>query len=114
MSEDQSNPFKIAIIGGGIGGLFAALSIHYQCQDTFTKNNTTIQDNFQIDIFEQTTEYKEIGIGVSLGANGVNLIRRLGLYDATRSIASISEGSWMSFHRYDNSKEIYTVKLKDV
>ncbi len=49
--------FRIAVVGGGLGGLFAALSIHHHCSS----------NDIQIDVYEQAAQYKEIGAGVAIG-----------------------------------------------
>jgi salicylate hydroxylase len=53
------------ISGGGIGGLTAALAL--------------LQRGFEVQVFEQATELKEIGAGVQLGPNGVRVLHALGL-----------------------------------
>ena len=63
----NTDSFRIAIIGGGIGGLFAALSFHHHCKNTGA--------NIQIDVYEQAAQYKEIGAGVGLGINAARLIK---------------------------------------
>lgn len=92
--------FRIAIIGGGIGGLFAALSIKHHCA----------RDDIQIDIFEQAPEYGEIGAGVGIGPNAAELLKKLGLLEATSKIAGDRHGIWLSFRRYDTGAEVYTAR----
>lgn len=91
--------FRIAIIGGGIGGLFTALCINHYCAP----------DQIQIDIYEQALEYKEIGAGVGIGPNAAELIRKIGLLDEARKIAGDRNGIWLSFRRYDTGAEVLTV-----
>jgi 3-hydroxybenzoate 6-monooxygenase len=55
----------IAICGGGIGGLAAAIALH--------------QRGFRAEVFEQAAEFKEIGAGIQLGPNVFKLFDRLGL-----------------------------------
>lgn len=96
--------FRIAIIGGGIGGLFTALCIH-NC----ASQDPQIQVQIQIDIYEQAPEYKEIGAGVGIGPNAAELIRKIGLLDETKRIAGDRSGIWLSFRRYDTGEEVLTV-----
>ncbi|KAL2867833.1 uncharacterized protein BJX67DRAFT_371797 [Aspergillus lucknowensis] len=91
--------FRIAIIGGGLGGLFAALSIHHHCGS----------QDVQIDVYEQAPEYKEIGAGVGIGPNAAALIEKLGLMEEARKIAGTRRHIWLSFRRYDNAEEVLTV-----
>jgi salicylate hydroxylase len=58
---------RIAIIGGGIGGLTLALALR--------------QRGIAADIYEQTAELTEIGAAVALSANATRELRRLGLLD---------------------------------
>ncbi|KAL1878548.1 hypothetical protein VTK73DRAFT_7889 [Phialemonium thermophilum] len=95
--------FRIAIIGGGIGGLFAALSIHHHCAS----------DDIQIDVYEQAAQYKEIGAGVAIGPNGARLIEKLGLLDEAWKIAGKRGKDWFSFRRYDNGAEVLTVPIPE-
>jgi salicylate hydroxylase len=58
-------PLKIAVIGGGIGGLTAALSLR--------------QAGFEVDVYEQAPELTQIGGGINMGPNAARVLRRLGL-----------------------------------
>jgi salicylate hydroxylase len=60
-----SVPLRISIIGGGIGGLTAALSLR--------------QAGFEVDVYEQAPELTQIGGGINMGPNAVRVLRRLGL-----------------------------------
>jgi salicylate hydroxylase len=95
--------FKIAIVGGGLGGLFAALSIHHHCPS----------NDIQIDVYEQAAQYKEIGAGVAIGPNAAKLIEKLGLLEDAWKIAGKRGKDWFSFRRYDNGDEILTVPIPE-
>lgn len=60
----------IAISGGGIGGLAAALALS--------------QRGFHVEVFEQAAEFREIGAGIQLGPNVFKMFDRLGI---TKEIA---------------------------
>ena len=49
--------FKVAIIGGSIGGLTCALSLAEQCP------------GIRIDVYEQAAQYKEISAGVGIAVS---------------------------------------------
>jgi salicylate hydroxylase len=100
---EQREPFTIAVIGGGIGGLFAALSLHHHCAAL----------GISINVYEQASEYKEIGAGVGIGINAARLIHKLGFGDAANRISGDRNGVWLSFRRSDNGAEIVTVPVKD-
>ena len=99
-----ASPFRIAIIGGGIGGLCAALSIHYQCKHL---------SNIQIDVYEQASQYSEIGAGVAVGVNAAKLLHHIGLGERLNDIAGRRDGVWISFRRYDDGAEIVTIPAND-
>jgi salicylate hydroxylase len=56
---------RIAIIGAGIGGLSAAVSLR--------------QAGFQVDVYEQAAELTEVGGGINMGPNACRVLFRLGL-----------------------------------
>jgi 5-methylphenazine-1-carboxylate 1-monooxygenase len=59
---------KLLIIGGGIGGLVTALSLN--------------QAGIDIEIFEQTQELRELGVGINLLPHAVKELAALGLLPA--------------------------------
>jgi salicylate hydroxylase len=65
---------RIAIVGGGIGGLTAALALRTRGLD--------------VTVFEQAEVLREIGAGVSLHLNAARLLKRIGLDDQLRKIGS--------------------------
>src|SRR3954466_3164941 len=56
---------RIAVIGGGIGGLTAALSLR--------------QAGFDVDLYEQAPALTHIGGGINMGPNAARVLFRLGL-----------------------------------
>src|SRR6516165_4309313 len=64
MHSMSSSP-RIAVIGAGIGGLTAALSLR--------------QRGLDVDIYEQAPELTHIGGGINMGPNAARVLRRLGL-----------------------------------
>lgn len=61
----QQAQFRIVIVGGGIGGLFAA--------------NALIAHGLQVSVYEQAPALGEIGAGVYLTPNAVRQMQRVGL-----------------------------------
>ncbi len=59
---------KIAIIGGGIGGLTTAICLEY-----FGFKNYTV--------YEQAKEFKEIGAAISLWPNALKVYKKIGIYN---------------------------------
>jgi 2-polyprenyl-6-methoxyphenol hydroxylase-like FAD-dependent oxidoreductase len=68
---------RVAIIGGGIGGLTAALALH--------------QAGIEVAVHEAAAELREIGAGVALHPNAMRVLRTLGLEDGVRKVAGTSE-----------------------
>src|SRR3954447_10130333 len=65
----QKDPkLRIGVIGGGVGGLTAALALR-RC-------------GFAVKVFERSNRDREIGAGVGLGPNAVKVFRALGLEEA--------------------------------
>nr|UBX54571.1 hypothetical protein [Aspergillus sp.] len=95
--------FRIAIIGGGLGGLFTALAIKHHCPT----------QAIEIDVYEQAPQYSEIGAGVGIGPNAAVLIEKLGLMKDALEIAGKRENIWLSFLRYDTGAGIATVNIPD-
>src|ERR1700747_3414177 len=72
--EEMPGSLRIAIVGGGIGGLTAALALRARGIDA--------------SVFEQTEVVREIGAGVSIHPNAARLLKRIGLDDQLRKIGS--------------------------
>src|SRR6185436_15633560 len=59
---------RVAVIGGGIGGLSAALAL--------------LKAGCEVHVYEQAPRFGEIGAGIQISPNASRLLRRLGLGDA--------------------------------
>lgn len=99
----EPTPFRIAVIGGGIGGLCCALSLHHHCS----------ADGLELDVYEQAAQYKEIGAGIGIGVNAAKLLHKFGIGEEVNRIAGFRNGIWISFRRYDDGEEIVTVPVDD-
>lgn len=63
---------KVAVIGGGIGGLSAALQL--------------LKQGIDIEVYEQAPRISEIGAGIQISPNASRLLHRLGLKPAMDAI----------------------------
>ena len=72
------NGKRVLIAGGGIGGLAAALAL--------------LRRGFDVDVYEQAQEQREIGAGVQLSANGIRVLHELGVHEALRALACEATG----------------------
>ncbi len=70
---------KAIIVGGGIGGLTAALCLAKQ--------------NIEVEVFEQAPDFGEIGAGIQLSPNCTRVLHHLGLEPALRKVAFLPVGS---------------------
>ena len=68
---------RVAIIGGGIGGLTAA--------------NALSRAGAEVSVYEAAGELKEIGAGVALHPNAMRVLRFIGVEDEVRKVAGRSE-----------------------
>ena len=74
----MSEQLQIAIVGGGIGGLTAALALRAR--------------GFNVTVFEQRSVLREIGAGVTIHPNAAVLLQRVGLTDGIKKIGSAVTG----------------------
>jgi len=65
---------KALVIGGGIGGLASAIALR--------------RAGFEVEVFERAPELREVGAGISLWANALSALDRLGLGDAIRQLGT--------------------------
>lgn len=80
---------KAVIVGGGIGGLAAAVAFRRR--------------GWQVEVFERAPKFAEVGAGLSIQPNGLRALDTLGLGDALRSagvadpLAGVRrvDGSWL-------------------
>ncbi|MFE6286494.1 FAD-dependent monooxygenase [Streptomyces sp. NPDC057877] len=84
------------VVGGGIGGLAAAIALH--------------RKGWRVEVLERAPRFTEIGAGISLWPNALRALRALGLDDTVRTLGSIEatgglrdrKGRWLS--RTDNTE----------
>ncbi|MFF7446564.1 MULTISPECIES: FAD-dependent monooxygenase [unclassified Streptomyces] len=84
------------IVGGGIGGLAAAIALHRR--------------GWRVEVLERAGEFTEIGAGISLWPNALHALEALGLADAVRALGAVEatggvrdgRGRWLS--RTDNAE----------
>src|ERR1051325_5626476 len=83
----QSKP-QIAVVGGGIGGLFAA--------------NALISQGLSVSVYEQAPALGEVGAGVYITPNSVRHLQRVGLGAAVAKWGALV-GPKSHYFRHDGS-----------
>jgi salicylate hydroxylase len=68
----------IAIVGGGIGGLAAALAL--------------LRRGIDVTVYEQAPELQEIGAGIQISANGTRVLHALGLAEGLAKVEVVPTG----------------------
>ena len=81
---------KVAIVGGGIGGLVLALALR--------------ERGVSLEVYEQADELREIGAAVALSANGTRELRRLGVADQVEAVSVVP--SALVIRRWDTGEII--------
>ena len=86
---------RILIVGGGIGGVTAALCL--------------AKDGHEVEVFEQDSEYAELGAGIQLSPNCTRVLHYLGLENALRNSGFRPEG--VEFRNWKSGKTIASSAL---
>src|SRR6476659_2873514 len=74
---DRAAQPPVVIVGGGIGGMAAALAL--------------AQKGVRTQVLEQASEFKEVGAGIQLGPNVFRMFDVLGLTEAVSALAVFPE-----------------------
>lgn len=95
---------SVCIIGGGIGGLSAAIALQ--------------QAGIRVNLYERVAEIKEVGAGISLWPNAVKALYKLGFKQQLEAIAFIgdggirtSSGEWLAHSHADTVRAMCGVPL---
>src|SRR5882724_3397032 len=81
---------RVAIIGGGIGGLTAA--------------NALSRAGIEVAVYEAAAELREIGAGVALHPNAMKVLRAIGVEDGVRTVAGRSQ--WQVMRNWKTGRVI--------
>ena len=87
---------KVVIVGGGIGGLTAALAFH--------------AFGWKVEVLERAAELTEIGAGIQISPNGMKVFRALGVEDRIARDAFQPEALEMRFGRSGN--QIFEIEAR--
>jgi salicylate hydroxylase len=91
---------NIAIVGGGIGGLAAALAL--------------VRRGIDVDVYEQVPELRELGAGVQTSANGTRVLHELGLKDALEKVQVLPAGKAIRLWNTGQSWKLFDFGMESV
>lgn len=97
-NSHRTNLHKIAIIGGGIGGLNAALCL--------------LQKGFDVHVYEQASSLGEVGAGIVISPNASRILHGLGL-EGELSKKGVRALEWVQ-RRWDNGRVLLKAPIGDV
>lgn len=84
----MSKKIHVAIVGGGIGGLAAAVALRHR--------------GISVAVYEQSSELREVGAGVFIYPNSLRQLERVGLGDALAGVGA-RVGSGSEYYRMDGT-----------
>ena len=94
------NKSNIAIVGGGIGGLAAALAL--------------VRRGIDVDVYEQAPELRELGAGVQISANGTRVLHALGLKEALEKVQVLPAGKAIRLWNTGQSWKLFDLGMESV
>jgi salicylate hydroxylase len=85
----------IAVIGGGIGGVAAALSL--------------LEAGFDVHVYEQTAAVRDVGAGIQISPNASRILNRIGIADetATKGVKPLA----LHQRRWDDGRTLRSTSL---
>ncbi|KAF4500917.1 Monooxygenase, FAD-binding [Fusarium agapanthi] len=93
-SQEESPKLEVAIAGGGIAGLITAIALLKHL-------------NVNVQVYERTPEFKEIGASIALGPNGLRTLDRLGVENAlAEGFAQRQKSEYPMIYRHWKTGEV--------
>ncbi|MBQ7804051.1 NAD(P)-binding protein, partial [Rhodococcus sp. (in: high G+C Gram-positive bacteria)] len=96
MSTVSADTPRIAVVGGGIGGLSAGAFLH--------------RAGLEVTVYEQAPELGEVGAGLVVSPNAIRMIRRLGHMDAFLDKAVALDVGW-EFRRWEDGRVLSSEQM---
>jgi len=91
---------NIAIVGGGIGGLAAALAL--------------TRRGIEVAVYEQAPELRELGAGVQISANGTRVLHALGLKEALERVQVLPAGKAIRLWNTGQTWKLFDLGMESV
>ncbi len=95
MAATMNGKLRVAVIGGGIGGLAAALSL--------------IEAGFDVHVYERAEAFREVGAGIQISVNASRILHRLGFADALAAMG-VRPLAWHQ-RRWDDGRTLLRTPL---
>ena len=89
---------RVAIVGGGLGGLAAALLLR--------------NAGLEATVYEQSPELREVGAGIVVSPNMARPLRELGLAEKLAAFAVRLEAAW-EFRRWQDGRVLFSQPMGD-
>jgi salicylate hydroxylase len=86
---------KVLVVGGGIGGITTVLALR--------------QRGVDVQLFEQAAAFGQVGAGLQVSSNAAKILRRLGLGDELKKVATYPEGR--DYRGWDTAERLYYTPL---
>jgi salicylate hydroxylase len=99
-TSDVAANKNVAIVGGGIGGLTAALAL--------------LRSGIAVDVYEQAPELKELGAGVQISSNGTRVLYALGLGPAIERLGVVVAGKEIRLFSTGQTWKLFDLGLVSV
>jgi salicylate hydroxylase len=93
----MAGTYRILIVGAGLGGLAAACCL--------------AKAGHRVQIYEQAPALGEVGAGIQISANGMHVLRDLGVADKIAKVG-VRPGAYV-FRLHDTGEEIHRFSLSD-
>ena len=90
-------PTSVAIVGGGIGGMAAAVSL--------------LQAGLDVHVYERAAAVSEVGAGIQVSPNASRVLHRLGLADELARMG-VRPAAWHQ-RRWDDGRTLLRAELGD-
>jgi salicylate hydroxylase len=86
---------KVLVVGGGIGGITTVLALR--------------QRGVDVQLFEQAAAFGQVGAGLQVSSNAAKILRRLGLGDELKKVATYPDGR--DYRGWDTAERLYYTPL---
>ena len=91
--EQQGRRLRVIVAGAGMGGLTLAVAL--------------LQKGIDVDIYEQSSELREVGAGLWISANGGKVLEKLGLKKAVEAINLPPQDRVVRFWKTGEEHSVY-------